>query len=148
MLKTIFMDTWAFLALAHRQDSHHQIAAETYHSLRKQKYLFYTTDYVVDELITLLFRRSSSHEAISFIEGLILGKEKGSLLVIQITTQRFSNAWGLRKKFHDKFRISFTDLTSMVVMNELNIRKIFTDDDHFSHVGMELEKFPNACSSR
>jgi predicted nucleic acid-binding protein len=38
--------------------------------------------------------------------------------------------------------ISFTDLTSMVVMKELGIMSILTDDDHFVHVGMGFQKVP------
>lgn len=142
MIKSIFMDTWSFLALAHRQDNHHQTVVEIYQNLRREKYFFYTTDYVLDELITLLFRRSPGHEAVLFADGLQLGAAQGTLIIEQITTERFAFAWSLRKKFQDKPRISFTDLTSMVVMNELKIKMVFTDDEHFLHIGMGLEKIP------
>lgn len=48
----------------------------------------------------------------------------------------------LRGKFQDKPWISFTDLTSMVVMAECRIAGILTEDDHFLQVGMGFQKVP------
>jgi predicted nucleic acid-binding protein len=45
-------------------------------------------------------------------------------------------------KFKDKPRISFTDLTTMVVMAEIGITNIITEDDLFSQVGMGFQKMP------
>lgn len=48
----------------------------------------------------------------------------------------------LRSKFLDKPLISFTDLTSMVVMQECKITTILTQDAHFTHVNMGFELVP------
>lgn len=48
----------------------------------------------------------------------------------------------MRLKYQDKPKISFTDLTSMVVMKELGIEHILTEDEHFEHVGMGLQHKP------
>ncbi len=45
-------------------------------------------------------------------------------------------------RFDDKPRISFTDLTSMVVMKELGVKDIVTGDEHFEHVGMGFQCKP------
>jgi len=45
-------------------------------------------------------------------------------------------AWELRKKFDNKPLISFTDLTSIVIMQGHKIKEILTDDNHFVQVGM------------
>lgn len=39
-------------------------------------------------------------------------------------------------------RISFTDLTSMVVMEERGITDILTEDTHFAQVGMGFRILP------
>jgi predicted nucleic acid-binding protein len=59
-----------------------------------------------------------------------------------MTPQRFEKAIELRYRFQDKPRISFTELTSMVVMSERGIEEILTEDDHFLHVGMGFRKVP------
>jgi predicted nucleic acid-binding protein len=53
-----FVDTWGWLALGHRRDSHHGVVTELFRSLRSQQTPLDTSDYVLDELITLLYRRS------------------------------------------------------------------------------------------
>ncbi|HEY0738139.1 MAG TPA: hypothetical protein VGD69_24695, partial [Herpetosiphonaceae bacterium] len=59
-----------------------------------------------------------------------------------ITPDRFAATQQLRQKFHDKPNISFTDLTSMVVMNEMSISSILTGDAHFTHVGLGFQLIP------
>lgn len=60
----------------------------------------------------------------------------------RITHERFEEAKRLRLRFQDKPQISFTDLTSMVVMDELGISDILTGDAHFTQVGMDINIVP------
>ena len=76
------------------------------------------------------------------MEGIFQAGQAGRLTVERITSRRFTAAWELRKKFQDKPKISFTDLTSMVIMQERRIKRILTEDDHFLHVGMDFQKVP------
>jgi len=55
---------------------------------------------------------------------------------------RFEEAKVLRLRFDDKPRISFTDLTSMVVMREIGVTDVITGDEHFEHVGMGFQRKP------
>jgi predicted nucleic acid-binding protein len=68
--------------------------------------------YVLDETITLLFRRlpfRTARGSLAKIEEAIKG---GFLRVEWITPERFEQAKALRFKYQDKPKISFTDLTS------------------------------------
>jgi len=67
---------------------------------------------------------------------------KGYLNLEWISPEIFSKAKELQFRFIDKPMISFTDLTSMVVMKEFGIKSILTDDEHFIHVGMGFQKVP------
>jgi len=142
MPEPIFIDTWGWLALGHRRDARHQEIRALYQTLRKEGARLYTTDYVLDEVITLLFRREIIEETIPFTEGIFQAGQAGRLIIERITSHHFTAAWELRKKFQDKPRISFTDLTSMVIMQERGIERILTEDDHFLHIGMGLQKVP------
>jgi uncharacterized protein len=42
----------------------------------------------------------------------------------------------------DKPRISFTDLTTMIIMTELEVVDILTADVHFTHVGLGFRLLP------
>ena len=54
------------------------------------------------------------------MEGL-LASAAGGYLIERITRARFARAWQLRLRYDDKPRISFTDLTSFVVMQETQV---------------------------
>ena len=138
----VFVDTWGWVALGHRRDSHHQQIKDFYEQLLRRGGRLYTTDYVLDEVITLLFKREVFEEAAHFLEGLFAGAGQGTLVIERITSARFAEAWKLRKRFQDKPSISFTDLTSMTLMRELALTQVLTDDEHFTHVGMNLAKVP------
>jgi predicted nucleic acid-binding protein len=142
MSDSVFVDTWGWLALGHHRDSRHHEIKALYKELRSGGAHIYTSDYVLDEVITLLFRREAFEEAVRFMEGIFQASEGGQLTVERITSERFVSAWRLRKRFQDKPRISFTDLTSMALMEEQGIKKALTEDAHFFQVGMGFLKIP------
>ncbi|MCL5985970.1 MAG: PIN domain-containing protein [Actinobacteria bacterium] len=142
MQEPVFVDTWGWLSLGHRKDPRHQELRQIYNMLCAQSIPIYTSDYVLDELITLLFRREVFAEARAFTEGILASTTSGYLSIELITMERFEAAWNLRQRFADKPAISFTDLTSMVVMWELGIKKILTQDEHFLQVGMGFQSIP------
>jgi predicted nucleic acid-binding protein len=142
MAEAVLIDTWGWLALGHRRDPRHQEIKAFYQHLQEDGARLYTTDYVLDEVMTLLFRRELFAEALGFMEGIFQASQEGRLAIERVTSERFTAAWELRKRFQDKPKISFTDLTSMVIMRDRNIKKVLTDDDHFTYVGMDLHKVP------
>jgi len=100
------------------------------------------TSYVLDEVYTLLFKRLSVNLAVKAFETLSMAVENGYINLVWITPERFEASQKLRLKFQDKPDISFTDLTSMAVMQELGMTDIMTGDAHFTHVGMNFVLFP------
>jgi len=115
---------------------------EFYRQFRDQNGIIYTSDYVLDETITLVFKRlpfKTAKESLAKIDKAI---EEGYLQVEWVTPERFEKAKGLRLKYQDKPKISFTDLTSMVIMKELGVKDIITGDEHFEYVGMGFQHKP------
>lgn len=138
----LFVDTWGWLTLRDRKESRHQQVKEFYSRSRAQKAAIYTSDYVLDETITLLFRRLPHKFAGGSLEKIQEAIKGGYLKVEWITPERFERAKDLRLKYQDKPKISFTDLTSMVLMKEHGIEAIITEDEHFEHVGMGFQLKP------
>lgn len=142
MTHKLFVDTWGWLTLRDRQEPRHQAAVEAYNQFRTQATIIYTTDYVLDETFTLLFKRLPFHQAQESM-NLVMDSVQAAQIVLEwITPERFEATQKLRQKFHDKPNISFTDLTSMVVMNEMSISTILTGDAHFTHVGLGFQLIP------
>jgi predicted nucleic acid-binding protein len=137
-MSKLFVDTWGWLTLYDRRESQHQRVADFYTDLRAQGGQLYTTDYVLDETFTLLFKRLPFVQAQQALHLLDIAMQAGYLHLEWITPERFTQAKLLRLKLQDKPDISFTDLSSMSVMSELGISAILTADAHFMHVGMRF----------
>lgn len=135
----LFVDTWGWLTLRDRREARHEDVTNLLAEFRADKGTLYTTDYVLDETYTLLFKRLHFTEAkasMTLLDEAIAGNY---LELVWITPKRFAETQNLRLRLHDKPNISFTDLTSVVVMAELGINRILTGDAHFTHVGMGFE---------
>ena len=138
----LFVDTWGWLTLHDKRESYHQKTVDFYQTLLRQKGKFYTTDYVLDETFTLLFKRLNNYQAKTSFDSLLNSFKNDNFNLIWITPERFHETSKLRVKYLDKPRISFTDLSSMAVMKEFRINQILTDDNHFNQVGMGFIKVP------
>ncbi|HEY3857630.1 MAG TPA: PIN domain-containing protein [Verrucomicrobiae bacterium] len=141
-LQPVFVDTWGWLAYGHRRDSHHSEIKLLFEKLIAHHIPIHTSDYILDELITLLFRRETHNEALRFLDGLMADFARGRIQIQKLTTERFREALDLRRRYHDKPDISFTDFTTMVIMRELGITSVVTEDNHFLQVGLGFQKFP------
>jgi predicted nucleic acid-binding protein len=142
LYEPIFIDTWGWLAFGHKLDAHHVEVKQVFQEIRHNGNIVYTSDYVLNELITLLFRRENFNESVSFMNGILASVELHQVRVERVTSERFMSGWELRKRFKDKPGISFTDFTSMVIMQEQNIQYVLTMDKHFSQVGMGFSTIP------
>lgn len=73
---------------------------------------------------------------------LLKGFKDDRFHLIFINSERFEAICKMRIKYADKPLISFTNLSSMVVMKELGISLVLTGDNHFNQVGMGFIKVP------
>jgi len=142
MSEPVFVDTWGWLTLNDAGERQHLEVARLYRTLIQQQTLIYTTTFVLDETFTLFFKRLNPVQAQRSMVQLSNAFLGDWFRLIQIDAQRFSQAQSLRLKYLDKPHISFTDFTSMVVMQEFKISRILTEDAHFIQVGLGFERLP------
>jgi len=127
----VFMDSSGFLALWDASDGHHAAALRLQSDLTRKHCRFLTTDYIVDETVTLLLVRHSHRAAIDFFDSV----ERSEALHLEwVDEDRFYAAAALFRRHGDK-QWSFTDCVSFIVMRELRIRDSFTSDHHFRQAG-------------
>ncbi len=127
----VLMDSAGFLALWDAGDEHHRRAVALQTELARQRRRFLTTEYIVDETITLLLVRHSHAAASDFLDTV---ERSESLRLEWIGPERFHAAASLFRRHGDK-EWSFTDCVSFVVMRELRLRDAFTSDQHFRQAG-------------
>lgn len=127
----ILLDSAGFLALWDAGDQYHQRAVLLQAELARRHRRFVTTEYVVDETVTLLLVRHSHAAAVDFLDTV----ERSEALRLEwIGPERFHAAADFFRKHTDK-GWSFTDCASFVLMHELRIREAFTTDHHFKQAG-------------
>src|ERR1043166_3017054 len=124
----VFVDTSGWFASLVPSDPDHASAQAWLHSNDKP---LFTTDYVLDETLTLLRARGQFKRAEAFGQSLLDG-ELGTLHFL--TEEDIREAWTIFIQYSDK-EWSFTDCTSLVVINRLGISSAFAFDHHFNQFG-------------
>lgn len=124
----IFVDTGAWYASVIPADPDHASAAAW---LKSNSSPLVTTDYVIDETLTLLKARGERKRAV------ILGERffrTGLAEIHKINDSDLLLAWATFERFTDK-DWSFTDCSSKVVIERLGITQAFAFDHHFKQFG-------------
>jgi len=131
----IFVDTSAWYALVIDKDPHHPAAIEW---IAQNTDPLITTDFIVDETLTLLKVRGAARCALALGET-FFGEAISELHYL--TSEEVLDAWRDFRSHPDK-GWSFTDVTSKVMMERRAIRSAFAFDRHFRQFG-EIEVVPN-----
>lgn len=124
----IFVDTSAWYAASSTRDANHQAAK---HFLTSARQRLVTSNFVVDETLTLFRARGEKQLALAFGREVIEGPVAE---IITISDQDFTDAWQVFQRYADK-QWSFTDCTSRVLMERLGIGCAFAFDEHFRQFG-------------
>ena len=128
-----FVDTSDFFALLAERDPAHKRATEVLARAARTRARFVTTDYVLDETVTLLKARGLSHLVEALFEAVFTSS---ACRVEWMDSSRFEQARQFVIKHGDQ-PWSFTDCSSFCVMHELKLFEALTTDIHFRHAGFE-----------
>lgn len=124
----IFVDTSAWFACTVPTDPFY---ADAIVWLGENSRDLISTDYIVDETLTLFRVRNEAVRALeigqSFFDGTLCE-------IIRVTDDDSLEAWEIFRRFSDK-KWSFTDCVSKVVMERLGITTAFAFDQHFRQFG-------------
>lgn len=128
----IFVDTSAWYALEVEDDTNHKHALGFLSTLRDRRYgSLLTTDYVLDETVTLLWLRHGSASGLQFLDKIHRSK---SIRILWVDEVIFWETRDMMKARTDK-RWSFTDFISFIVMQQMSIKDAFTFDKNFEQAG-------------
>jgi len=124
----MFVDTGGWYASIVPTDRDHQAALQW---LATNRELLVTSDYVVDEVLTLLRARGHQTRAAALGERLFANQ---IARIHHLTVDEIVAAWEVFRNFSDK-EWSFTDCSSKVVMERPGITTAFAFDHHFRQFG-------------
>ncbi len=134
MASEVFVDSGAFFAMLNPNEHWHKEVKSQLKNLVNEKARFVTTDYVLDETITLLQVRSLAYLVEHWIVDVLTG---GTCEIVWMEKKRFDEVQRFFVKHSDK-RWSFTDCFSFCVMKERKIRRALAADQHFKQAGFQL----------
>jgi predicted nucleic acid-binding protein len=121
------------MALADAADPSHEACREARDESLRAGSVLVTTDYVLDETLTLIRLRLGLAAARRWWEQV---DSSARVRWESVDVRRAEKARGWFFGWGDK-DFSFTDCTSFVVMRELRLRRVLTTDAHFRQAGFE-----------
>ncbi len=134
MKPSVFVDTGFFKALLDPQDDFHKEASTVSFVLEKNQTKLITSNYILDELYTLLRVRRGLDVAKKLRELVFSGDR--NVQVVRVQADDEANAW---KLFLNNWSgLSFTDCTSFAVMKRLGLKEAASFDEHFSRAGFKI----------
>lgn len=133
-MKDLFVDTAGWLMLADRADPDHEAARSARDGRLRAGGILVSTDYVVDETLTLLRVRLGLDAAEEWWRRV---ESSDRILWERIDDLRAEKARAWFFRWRDK-TFSFTDCTSFVVMRERRIRTALTSDRRFRQARLAI----------
>ena len=134
MLRTIFVNSSGWLALYNPNDPHHEAAVRLWEDLRAQPVRFLTTDYVLDQVYTVLKVFGSLQAAQAFNQVIT----SSSLVRLFMTDSViFDRAWKVFVN-DEQPHWTFTDCINYAVIQYVGVTEVFTFDPGFSAPGMAV----------
>jgi len=133
-VKRIFVDTSAWDAIADKGDVEH-LSALKFRDEIVEKYRLVTSNYILDELYTLLLMNIGYPKAMEFKEKLDHLSSENVLDIVWIDKGMAIQAWDVFQRYNVDKTWSFTDCTSFTVMKNMELTEVFAFDHHFEQMG-------------
>lgn len=133
----VFVDSSAFKANYDSGDDHHAEARELMQRIQARATditSFLTTDYVLDEAITLTRFAHSHGKAAELADATLASR---FIRLVYTGEELFSAGMKTFKQHSDK-EWSFTDCVSFAAMKAEEVRTAFTFDAHFKQAGFDV----------
>lgn len=130
-----FIDATAWINYVLIGEPHHDEAVVFLKACIEGRKALFTSNDIVDETVTRLRYRVNFKVASDFFLFFQENVRKGLLTQLWVDEQLQLEAWSLLKKFREH-RLSFTDATSIAIMNRFRMDAIVTFDDDFKKVGV------------
>lgn len=132
-MRRIFLDSSALVAMADRRDPDHRSVADFIQAIKDQVSLI-TTDYVLDETVTVVKKRYDYELAVH------LGRKLRASEFCRyhiLSPEDETATWAIFEKYQDK-AWSYTDCSCLAIMQRLDIAEVLSLDTHFRQMGVQV----------
>jgi uncharacterized protein len=133
-MRSVFVDTSAFVALRNEAEAEHQSAREALAELIAAGVALFTSNYVFAETYTALMVRVGRDEAIEWGRRFRAG---GAIDLVHLDRTVEERAWEILEQHADK-RWSYVDATSFALLERDGGEEALAFDAHFAQRGLRV----------
>lgn len=133
-MRSVFVDTSAFVALRNEGEVEHARARETLASLVAEGVSLFTSNYVFAETYTALMVRVGREEAIEWGRRFRAGE---AIDLVRLDRDVEEEAWAILESHRDK-HWSYVDATSFALIERDGGGEAFAFDAHFDQRGLRV----------
>ncbi len=133
-MRSVFVDTSAFVALRNGSEAEHARARETLAGLIEERAALFTSNYVFAETYTALLVRVGRAEAIEWGRRFRAG---AAIELVRLAAEVEDEAWEILERHGDK-RWSYVDATSFALLERHGGEEAFAFDAHFAQRGLRV----------
>lgn len=133
-MKSVFIDTSAFVALRNSSEAEHEQARSALAGLIADGVALFTSNYVFAETYTALMVRVGRGEAIEWGRRF---RDGGAIDLVHLDRTTEQKAWEILER-HDDKRWSYVDATSFALIERDGASEAFAFDAHFLQRGLQV----------
>ena len=133
-MNQIFVDTSGWAALADKADKDHARALQFRDEI-VDKFKLVTTNYILDELYTLLLMNVGLDPTVHYKKMLDILIGEHVLEIIWVDHALAKRGWDVFEQYNIDKSWSFTGCTAYAAMKKSEIAKAFAFDHHFEQMG-------------
>jgi predicted nucleic acid-binding protein len=133
-MRTVFVDTSAFVALRNAAEAEHDEARATLARLLDEGASLYTSNYVFAETYTALLVRVGRGEAIEWGKRF---RASDAIELVRVEDGLENDAWAILEQHRDK-QWNYVDATSFALIERDGGGEAFAFDVHFAQRGLRV----------
>ena len=137
-MRSVFVDTSAFVALRNQSEAEHERARAALSELMSEGAALFTSNYVFAETYTALLVRVGRGEAIEWGRRFRAG---GAVGLVRVDRDVEEEAWEILDR-HDDKRWSYVDATSFALIERDGGGEALAFDGHFAQRGLRVLPAP------
>ncbi|MBF0466652.1 MAG: PIN domain-containing protein [Nitrospirae bacterium] len=130
-MSSVFIDTNILVAFFDKADEMHIEALSKMEIIKGNKLKLLLTNFIFDEALTLCLGRTNHKTAVNMGEFIF---NSNIIEFMWLNEELQKKAWEYFKRHNDKI-YSFTDCTSFLVMQKMEIQYYFSFDEDFKRAG-------------
>jgi predicted nucleic acid-binding protein len=137
-MRSVFVDTSAFVALRNESEAEHERARQALTKLIEEGVTLFTSNYVFAETYTALLVRVGREEAVEWGRRF---RASEAIESVRVEAEVEDEAWAILESHRDK-RWSYVDATSFALIERDGGAEAFAFDADFAQRGLRLHPEP------